>query len=168
MRPVQTAVKFHQDSADSRVRHIFSLFNEYQSGGGGKHTLRALLESAWQCYFSEGKLLFGYRAVQSQAEANNAKRKRLDSDWAGADFARQAVELHTDARERRDMRGNVLAARPMARGCAMRPRAGLELESMKCAPLALTWPNSSFASAARRPAEPETRRQSQKRKSGSL
>jgi DNA invertase Pin-like site-specific DNA recombinase len=108
------------DSTGNMARRIFNLFDEYQSKENGKHTLRAMRENARQGYCNGARPTFGYRTVETEANGNKGKKKRLEIDPLEAKMVRQVFDLYLAGYQGEDMGAKAIAAWLNKRGLMMR------------------------------------------------
>ncbi len=120
VKVISITQQISNDSTGNMARRIFNLFDEYQSKENGKHTLRAMQENARQGYFNGARPPFGYRTVETGAQGNKGKKKRLEIDPVEAKMVRQVFDLYLDGYHGQDMGGKAIAAFLNARGLLMR------------------------------------------------
>ena len=73
------------DPSGDMQRHIFMLFDEYQSKEIAKHVLRGMQENARQGYFNGSKAPFGYKTIeagQTGREGRIKKKLAIDENEA--------------------------------------------------------------------------------------
>ena len=83
------------DPSGDMQRHIFMLFDEYQSKEISKHTLRGMQENARQGYFNGSKAPFGYKTVDAGQTGNRGRmKKKLAINPAEARVVRDIFEMY--------------------------------------------------------------------------
>lgn len=83
------------DSSGEMQRHMFMLFDQYQSKEIAKHTLRGMQENARQGYFNGSKAPFGYKTVDAgQTGIRGRMKKKLAIEPAEADIVRDIYTLY--------------------------------------------------------------------------
>jgi site-specific DNA recombinase len=120
VRLVSITQQTSDDSTGNMARRIFNLFDEYQSKENAKHTLRAMQENARQGYFNGSRPTFGYRAVETEAEGNKGKKKRMEIDPVEAQVVRQISALYLNGHQGQDMGAKAIATHQNERGGMMR------------------------------------------------
>jgi site-specific DNA recombinase len=83
------------DPSGDMQRHIFMLFDEYQSKEISKHTLRGMQENARQGYFNGAKAPFGYKTVDAgQTGLRGRMKKKLAIEPKEAEVVRTIFTLY--------------------------------------------------------------------------
>jgi len=83
------------DPSGDMQRHIFMLFDEYQSKEISKHTLRGMQENARQGYFNGSKAPFGYKTVDAgQTGLRGRMKKKLAINPVEAEVVRDIFMLY--------------------------------------------------------------------------
>ena len=83
------------DPSGDMQRHIFMLFDEYQSKEIAKHTLRGMQENARQGYFNGSKAPFGYKTVDAgQTGLRGRMKKKLAINPSEAAIVREIFTLY--------------------------------------------------------------------------
>jgi site-specific DNA recombinase len=83
------------DPSGDMQRHIFMLFDEYQSKEISKHTLRGMQENARQGYFNGSKAPFGYKTVDAgQTGLRGRMKKKLAVNPSEAEVVRDIFMLY--------------------------------------------------------------------------
>ena len=83
------------DPSGDMQRHIFMLFDEYQSKEISKHTLRGMQENARQGYFNGSKAPFGYQTVDAGQTGNRGRiKKKLAVNEGEAAVVRDIFALY--------------------------------------------------------------------------
>src|ERR1700679_3391514 len=85
------------DPSGDMQRHIFMLFDEYQSKETAKHVLRGMQENARQGYFNGSKAPFGYKTKDAgQTGAHGRIKKKLSVLESEACVVREIFELYVN------------------------------------------------------------------------
>ena len=82
------------DPGGEMARKIFNVFDEYQSRGNAKHTLRAMKENARQGFFNGSHPPFGYRKIDVSAKGRRENKKRLEIDPSEAAIVCKIFDLY--------------------------------------------------------------------------
>ena len=85
----------NDDPSGDMQRHIFMLFDEYQSKENAKHTLRGMQENARKGYFNGAKAPFGYKTEDAgQTGMRGRVKKKLAIEPAEAEIVREIFTLY--------------------------------------------------------------------------
>ena len=87
------------DPAQSMMRKVVALFDEYQSKENAKHVLRAMKENARQGFWNGAKPPYGYNTVVVEQRGARLK-KRLEIDQVEAETVRLVFQLHLEGDQR--------------------------------------------------------------------
>lgn len=87
------------DPAQSMMRKVVALFDEYQSKENAKHVLRAMKENARQGFWNGAKPPFGYKTAVVEQRGARLK-KRLEIDSVEAEFVRLVFQLYLEGDQR--------------------------------------------------------------------
>lgn len=83
------------DPSGDMQRHIFMLFDEYQSKEIAKHVLRGMQENARQGYFNGSKPPFGYKTIDmGQSGIRGRFKKKLEINPTEAEIVRNIFQLY--------------------------------------------------------------------------
>jgi site-specific DNA recombinase len=109
------------DSGGEMVRHIITLFDEYQSKENSKHTSRAMRENARQGFFNGSSAPFGYQVLTTDiAGSRGRKRKKLVINEAESGIVSMIYGMYLKGFEGRDMGCKEIAKHLTQRGLLMR------------------------------------------------
>jgi len=88
------------DPSGDMQRHIFMLFDEYQSKEIAKHVLRGMQENARQGYFNGSKPPYGYKTVDAgQTGIRGRFKKKLEINPAEAEIVREIFTLYVHGKD---------------------------------------------------------------------
>lgn len=89
----------NDDPSGDMQRHIFMLFDEYQSKENAKHTLRGMQENARKGFFNGSRAPFGYKTVEAGQTGNRGRiKKKLVIEATEAETVRDIFTLYTHGR----------------------------------------------------------------------
>ena len=89
----------NDDPSGDMQRHIFMLFDEYQSKENAKHTLRGMQENARKGFFNGSRAPFGYKTVEAgQTGSRGRIKKKLEIEASEAETVRDIFTLYTHGR----------------------------------------------------------------------
>jgi len=118
---VSIAQQTNDDPSGDMQRHIFMLFDEYQSKEIAKHVLRGMQENARQGYFNGSKAPFGYKTIEvGQTGLHGRIKKKLAIEESEASIVRNIFKLYTYGKEGRRMGIKEIAKHLNATGSTMR------------------------------------------------
>jgi site-specific DNA recombinase len=114
----------NNDPSGDMQRHIFMLFDEYQSKEISKHTLRGMQENARQGYFNGSKAPFGYKTVDAgQTGIRGRMKKKLAIEPKEAEIVRDIFILYTHGKNGPRIGMKEIAKYLNAMGTLMRGKA---------------------------------------------
>lgn len=109
------------DPSGDMQRHIFMLFDEYQSKEIAKHVLRGMQENARQGYFNGSKAPYGYKTFDAgQSGRDGRHKKKLAIEESEATIVREIFTLYVHGKASPRMGMKEIAKTLNARGVAMR------------------------------------------------
>jgi DNA invertase Pin-like site-specific DNA recombinase len=104
-------------------RHIFMLFDEYQSKEIAKHVLRGMQENARQGYFNGSKPPYGYKTVDAgQTGMRGRFKKKLEINESEAKIVREIFELYVHCKDSPRIGAKEIAKRFNAKNVLLRSR----------------------------------------------
>jgi site-specific DNA recombinase len=109
------------DPSGEMQRHIFMLFDEYQSKEIAKHVLRGMQENARQGYFNGSQAPYGYKTIDvGQTGREGRHKKKLDIEPTEAEIVRDIFTLYVHGKDRPRMGLKEIAKTLNAKGITMR------------------------------------------------
>jgi len=109
------------DPSGDMQRHIFMLFDEYQSKEIAKHVLRGMQENARQGYFNGARPPFGYQTIDvGQSGRDGRHKKKLAIQEAEAAIVRDIFVLYVYGKNSPRMGMKEIAKTLNAKGITMR------------------------------------------------
>ena len=109
------------DPSGDMQRHIFMLFDEYQSKEIAKHVLRGMQENARQGYFNGSKAPYGYQTLEAgQTGAHGRMKKKLAILESEASVVRDIFELYVNGKDSPRIGMKEIAKHLNAKGVPMR------------------------------------------------
>lgn len=109
------------DPSGDMQRHIFMLFDEYQSKEIAKHVLRGMQENARQGYFNGSHAPFGYKAIDvGQSGIRGRFKKKLEIEPSEAEIVREIFRLYVHGKNAPRIGMKEIAKRLNAEGISMR------------------------------------------------
>ena len=111
------------DPSGDMQRHIFMLFDEYQSKEIAKHVLRGMQENARQGYFNGSKPPYGYKTVDAgQTGMRGRFKKKLEINESEAKVVREIFELYVQGKDGPRIGAKEIAKRFNAKNVLLRGR----------------------------------------------
>src|ERR1700681_4474226 len=87
------------DPSGDMQRHIFMLFDEYESKEIAKHVLRGMQENARQGYFNGSKAPFGYKTIDAGQTGQQGRiKKKLEVEESEAVIVRDIFKLYVQGK----------------------------------------------------------------------
>ena len=109
------------DPSGDMQRHIFMLFDEYQSKEIAKHVLRGMQENARQGYFNGSKPPYGYKTIDvGQTGSHGRIKKKLAIDPTEAEIVREIFALYIHGKDGPRMGSKEIAKQLNAKGLPSR------------------------------------------------
>lgn len=111
------------DPSGDMQRHIFMLFDEYQSKEIAKHVLRGMQENARQGYFNGSKAPFGYKTIDAgQSGFRGRFKKKLEILPCEAKIVREIFELYIHGKDGPRIGSKEIAKQFNTKGVSLRGR----------------------------------------------
>ena len=109
------------DASGEMQRHMFMLFDQYQSAEIAKHVLRGMQENARQGYFNGSKPPYGYRTIDAgQTGIRGRFKKKLEINPAEAEIVREIFELYVHGKNSPRIGAKEIAKQFNAKGIPLR------------------------------------------------
>lgn len=102
------------------MRHIISVFDEYQSRAHGKLILRAMKANASQGFFNGSKPPFGYKVVEADVVGRHGQKKHLEVDPAESSIVKRIFARYVDDRNHHQLDAKQIAEALNAEGLTYR------------------------------------------------